>query len=168
MASFPNAIKAFTTKSAGQTIQSATTNDIQDEITAIETALLTGPFALSNSTSGFWTPINGSSAVFNLTTNAAAVFVKSGPLMLAAFDVSYPVTADGAAALIAGLPFPTLGGAAPGAGIIGIGTEATLKQLSAGSGASVITLRDQSGANVTNATMSGDRIAATIMYRANV
>jgi hypothetical protein len=41
-ASYPGAVKAFSTKSAGDTIQPAHINDIQDEITAIENALLNG------------------------------------------------------------------------------------------------------------------------------
>lgn len=42
MASFPNAIKSFTTKSNGQTIDASHPNDIQDEVVAIETNLLSG------------------------------------------------------------------------------------------------------------------------------
>jgi hypothetical protein len=44
-ASYPTAAKSFTTKSAGDTIQPAHINDIQDEVTAVETALVTGGLA---------------------------------------------------------------------------------------------------------------------------
>lgn len=47
---YPNSIFSFTTKSAGQTIQSATINDLQNEVAAIETALVTGPITLPAST----------------------------------------------------------------------------------------------------------------------
>ena len=42
MASFPNSIKSFTTKSNGQTIDASHPNDIQDEVVAVETNLLSG------------------------------------------------------------------------------------------------------------------------------
>lgn len=41
-ASYPNAVKSFSTKLAGQTISAAHINDIQDEIVAVENALLNG------------------------------------------------------------------------------------------------------------------------------
>lgn len=41
MASFPTSIFSPTTKSAGQTIQPGHVNDVQDEVVAMETALLT-------------------------------------------------------------------------------------------------------------------------------
>jgi hypothetical protein len=49
-ASYPGAVKTFTSRSAGQTIASAHINDLQDEVTAIESGLLTGtaPIASSN------------------------------------------------------------------------------------------------------------------------
>lgn len=44
-ASYPGAVKAFTTKNLGDVVQAAHINDVQDEITAIEQALLTVGFA---------------------------------------------------------------------------------------------------------------------------
>lgn len=44
-ASYPTSVKSFSTKLAGQTISAAHINDIQDEIAAIETAMLTSGFA---------------------------------------------------------------------------------------------------------------------------
>ena len=51
-ASYPGAVKTFTTKSAGQTIQPADVNDLQDEVNAIESGLLNGtaPVTSSNAT----------------------------------------------------------------------------------------------------------------------
>ena len=40
MASYPTSAKTFASRSAGQTIGSAHMNDVQDEINALETALL--------------------------------------------------------------------------------------------------------------------------------
>lgn len=42
-ASYPTAIKSFTTKASGDTVQAAHINDLQDEVTAIETNLLQAP-----------------------------------------------------------------------------------------------------------------------------
>lgn len=41
-ASYPTAVKAFATRNTGDTIQAAHVNDLQDEVTAIENALLNG------------------------------------------------------------------------------------------------------------------------------
>lgn len=43
-ASFPTSVKSFTTKIAGDTIQPAHINDLQAEVTAIETSLLNGGY----------------------------------------------------------------------------------------------------------------------------
>jgi hypothetical protein len=48
-ASYPIAVKSFTTKSAGDTIQPAHINDVQDEVTALEAGLLNGTAPLTSS-----------------------------------------------------------------------------------------------------------------------
>lgn len=42
VASYPSAVKAFTTKLTGATIQASHVNDLQDEVTAVENGLLNG------------------------------------------------------------------------------------------------------------------------------
>lgn len=49
MASFPNAVKSFAPRSAGQTIASAIINDLQDEVTAIEDGLINGTAPINSS-----------------------------------------------------------------------------------------------------------------------
>jgi len=49
MASYPNAVKSFTTKNAGDTIQPAHINDLQDEIAALEDGLLNGTAPINSS-----------------------------------------------------------------------------------------------------------------------
>lgn len=49
MASYPAAVKTFGTKNAGDTIQPAHINDVQDEITAIEDGLLNGSAPVNSS-----------------------------------------------------------------------------------------------------------------------
>lgn len=49
-ASYPSAVKSFANRSPGQTIGSAHINDLQDEVAAIESALVNGPINLQAST----------------------------------------------------------------------------------------------------------------------
>lgn len=49
MASYPNAVKSFTSKNAGDTIQPSHINDLQDEIAALEDGLLNGTAPLNSS-----------------------------------------------------------------------------------------------------------------------
>src|SRR5580765_5470319 len=51
MASYPTAVKVFTTKNAGDTIQAADVDDLQDEVNAIEAGLLNGTAPLNSSNS---------------------------------------------------------------------------------------------------------------------
>lgn len=46
-ASFPGSVKTFTTKAAGNTIQAADVNDLQDEVNAVEDGLINGPLTLA-------------------------------------------------------------------------------------------------------------------------
>lgn len=50
-ASFPNAVKTFTTKNPGDVIQSADVDDLQDEVHAIEDGYLNGTAGLNSSNS---------------------------------------------------------------------------------------------------------------------
>lgn len=49
MASYPTAVKAFTTRNPGDVIQPAHVNDLQDEVNAIEAGLLNGTANLNSS-----------------------------------------------------------------------------------------------------------------------
>lgn len=49
MASFPNSVKSFTTKNAGDVIQPADVNDLQDEVNAIEAGYINGTAPLNSS-----------------------------------------------------------------------------------------------------------------------
>jgi hypothetical protein len=51
MPSFPASIKSFTTKNAGDTIQPADVNDLQDEVNALEAGYLNGTARLNSSNS---------------------------------------------------------------------------------------------------------------------
>ena len=49
MASYPNAVKSFTSKNAGDTIQPSHINDLQDEVAALEDGLLNGTAPINSS-----------------------------------------------------------------------------------------------------------------------
>lgn len=66
MASYPTSPKAFTTKNTGDVIQAAHVNDLQDEVTAIETGLLTGTANFHSS----------NSSVANLNVTGKSTFVN--------------------------------------------------------------------------------------------
>jgi hypothetical protein len=73
MASYPNAVKAFTTKNAGDTIQPADVNDVQDEVAAIETGLLNGTAPLNSSHSTLASlSVTGGSTLASLSVAGAS------------------------------------------------------------------------------------------------
>lgn len=49
MATYPGAVKSFTTKNAGDTIQPSHVNDLQDEVNAIEDGILNGTAPVNSS-----------------------------------------------------------------------------------------------------------------------
>ena len=69
-ASYPVAVKTFTTKNPGDTIQPGHINDLQDEVAAIESGLLAGtsPLQSSNSTVAALT-VSGGSTLATLQVN---------------------------------------------------------------------------------------------------
>lgn len=75
MAAFPNSVKSFTTKNAGDVIQSAHVNDAQDEINAIEAGYLNGTAPLNSSRA---TPaalsVAGGSTLATLTVTGNSTF----------------------------------------------------------------------------------------------
>lgn len=88
-ASYPTAVKSFTTKASGETVQAAHINDLQDEVTAIETGLLgtlthdvkvtTGKYFFSNGKAtgdGIWTTPTYAGGDF--TASAGTWTVDSG------------------------------------------------------------------------------------------
>lgn len=63
-ASYPGAVKTFATKNNGDTLQAAHINDLQDEVNAIESGLLTGTAAISASNASFATlSVSGNSTL---------------------------------------------------------------------------------------------------------
>jgi len=74
-ASYPSAVKSFTTKNTGDTIQASHIDDLQDEVTAIETGLLTGTARLNSSNSTLATlSVTGGSTLLTLNVNGGSTF----------------------------------------------------------------------------------------------
>lgn len=99
-ASFPTAIKAFTTHVGGDSIQPAHVNDAQDEIAAIETQLLTsGSWTIALTSAGggvpvYAAPTNGYYLKVGKSVQLSGVITLSGLGTLAAGGLG-----------ITGLPF---------------------------------------------------------------
>ena len=89
-ASFPSGIKSYTTKLSGDTVQSSHVNDLQDEVTAIETALVGGTLPAANG-----------SALTALNASA----LTSGTVAIARLGAVYDVgLAEGRLTLTSGTP----------------------------------------------------------------
>ena len=84
-ASYPTSVKIFTTRVAGDTIQPGHINDLQDEVTAIETNLLETWTTVSHSAGNFtgsgtlvWTVASGDQTHFKYSRIGKRVLVNFG------------------------------------------------------------------------------------------
>ncbi len=111
-----------------------------------------------------WTPIDASGAGLVFTT-ANGRYTKVGGLIFAWGIVTYPVTANAAAALLGGLPFALANvNAYAGAGTIGVTTETTLARAQPIVNTTTINLLNSVGNSLTNATLSGDTTTFSAIY----
>lgn len=111
---------------------------------------------------GNWTPADASGAGLALVNNTQARYIKIGKLFIAAFDISYPVTADASNTVIGGLPFAfpaTLGWG----GVVARCSETTCQQIQGVGSSTTFKLFNNAGADITNATMSGDLLRGFIV-----
>jgi len=96
-ASYPTAVKSFTSKSAGDTIQPAHINDLQDEVAAIEGGLLSGTAPLNSSRSTLASlSVTGNSTLAALTAGASTLASLSvtGACTLASAQIAKSTVAD--------------------------------------------------------------------------
>lgn len=111
-----------------------------------------------------WTPIDGSGAGLTFTV-ASARYAKVGKLAIITFRLTYPATASGAAATVAGLPVISSsnfsGNQGTGACFTGLGTNSILIP-AIGSGVTAMTFVNNAGANPTNANLTGAVVTCTI------
>jgi len=106
MASYPTAVKVFTTKNAGDTIQAADVDDLQDEVNAIEAGLLNGTAPLNAAASTL-----ASLSVTGGSTFAGAVTITgtftAPALALPYVRVTQSAKTDVASATWTGISFDT-------------------------------------------------------------
>lgn len=111
-----------------------------------------------------WTPADGSGAALTFSS-VVATYHRVGTLVIARFDLTYPATADGSNAVISGLPVATANAQDARQGFVSFSNETTLAYVVPAVNASTAALIDSAGAAVTNATMSGNRVIGTLLYR---
>jgi len=81
MASYPGAVKSFTTRNAGDVIQPSHMNDVQDEVNAIESGLLQGTAPLNSSHSTVASlSVSGGSTFTGIAETRSAQSITAGAL----------------------------------------------------------------------------------------
>lgn len=114
----------------------------------------TDPNTLDDYEEGSWTPTDGSGAGLSLTVSGA-VYQKIGNTFSVFSRVQYPATANGAAAVIGGLPFTTFNANGASTGIFGYTNAANAGFLIVPFNSAILTIYTPSGAaQTTNAQMS--------------
>jgi hypothetical protein len=114
---------------------------------------------------GTWTPTDVSGAGLSLATSGCA-YVKVGELVYVTARLVYPVTADGSAARVGGLPFTCASGTATHGGSPGYTTDTTAFTILVQDSDTYLNFYRLGGAAVTNANFSGIDIRLGLSYRA--
>lgn len=112
-----------------------------------------------------WTPTDGSGAGLSFTVTDAR-YVKIGKVAVVSGAITWPATADGTAAKVAGLPLTSFAGTAAvgGGATSSVTTVAQPAFLAVLPNTTTFTLQGAGGGNFTNANLSGATIRFTIMY----
>jgi hypothetical protein len=114
--------------------------------------------------SASWTPTDGSGASLSLTIGIAKTF-RLGPMRFISGDITYPATADGTAAKIAGLPDAVLNITSGGAAGIQFWIQNTSNNnLLLNPGASTFVMQTAAGGSILNSTLSGKTIRFSFWY----
>jgi len=106
-----------------------------------------------------WTPVDASGAGLTFSV-ATARYVKVNNLVALTLNMTYPATANGAAAVIGGLPFAATGG------VSGLYTTYGIARVFhiSFSSQSVLVLNATTGAQYTNAQLTGAGITVAGIY----
>jgi hypothetical protein len=115
---------------------------------------------------GTWTPTDNSGAGLTFTVSSAT-YVKIGKIVYANLYITYPTTSNTSGAALKGLPFTTAGSNAGYCPAI-VYTNASVGLYCATSQSSTAfpIYNSSTNANVTNATLSGKYLIASIVYQA--
>jgi hypothetical protein len=113
---------------------------------------------------GTWTPADGSPAGLTFT-NVTGVYTKIGRMVFASARFTYPTTADGAVALVSGLPFTaaTLASNLQSA-VLARKTDANTTNVMVNGGQTTFSFWDASGNGRLNSDLSGDDFRLTVIY----
>ena len=112
---------------------------------------------------GAWTPSDGSGAALTLT-GVVGTYTKFGNIVIAKAKFTYPITADGSSAVIAGLPYSTLASNNLSGGNLVYTTSAVANKIFATQGAATFSIWTAAGVAVTNAQMSATANWVELIY----
>jgi hypothetical protein len=132
-----------------------------------ESVFINGAPVGNGQVTGSWTPTDGSGASLTFTA-VTANYTKIGNLVSAYFSVTYPSTASGSTAIIAGLPLPVPNttyaqGPAACSSTMGVATLLLFPALNT----STAIFKLDTGANVTNANLSSAQVFCNLVYPAS-
>ncbi|MEM6162036.1 phage head-binding domain-containing protein [Erwinia sp. P6884] len=113
---------------------------------------------------GTWTPVDSSVDSLPLTLNGSQTYTRNGDVVTCILDITYPSTSGAGLAQVSGLPFTSASSSSVVGGIlIALSSELSLNRGVVSSSGK--TARFFAGVGqLTNATLSGDRIQAIITY----
>lgn len=123
----------------------------------------TQPNTLDDYEEGEWTPTDVSGASLTLTTGVCR-YTKIGRMVQCNFNITYPVTANGAATLIGGLPFINKGFAAVS---FSYTTVATVVRGETADDQLYFLIYNSTGGRPVNSDLSNTTIRGTIVYETN-
>jgi len=118
---------------------------------------------LSDYEEGTWTPVDASGASLTFSSFAGS-YIKTGRTVVAAFQVSYPATADVSAAKIGGLPFNAAGITPVGAVSIAFSQFATPYYGATQASAATFTFYTFGGSTITNVSFSNLTMYGVVTY----
>jgi hypothetical protein len=133
------------------------------QVTTGSAGATTSSNTLSNYQEGIWVPTDASGAGLTLTTGVCR-WTKTGRIVTANFNLTYPVTANGSSTVIAGLPFLNKGYAAVN---IGYTTVSTLVRGLTADDQYYFLWYKADGSRPLNSDLSGANIKGTIVFETN-
>ena len=120
----------------------------------------TDPNTLDDYQEGEWVPLDNSGASLTLSTGVCR-YTKIGRIVQCNFIITYPVTVNGSAVVVGGLPFLVKGTHAVS---LGFSTVATIVRGQAADNNTYFVLYNSTGDLILNSAISATTIRGTIIY----